>query len=318
MQCYRPLQAWYGPLLPSGKRSIVWKREKATGEEIQLPCGRCIGCKLNKSRIWAMRCMFEASLHEDNCFITLTYADEHIPKDYSLNVKEFQDFIGRLRKFVKSKKHEEKYGYKVNGIRYFHCGEYGEKLGRPHYHACIFGYDFQDKELLKVNNGNPIYISKDLNALWEWGHSSIGQVTFESAAYVARYITKKITGDIAKDHYEFLSVDHKTGEIIRNIDRKPEYTTMSRRPGIAGEWIEKFMGDVYPKDYVKISGRGNMRPPRFFDNKFELIAPEKFQELKNKRKEQMNLNSDENTEDRLLVKEKCLLEKVKILKRELE
>ena len=159
-----------------------------------------------------MRCHHEASLYQDNCFITLTYSDEHLPSDKSLHVDHFQKFMKRLRK---------RFG---EGVRYYHCGEYGEKYMRPHYHACLFNFDFPDKKIWKENNGNRLYISESLSELWPFGFVTIGDVTFESAAYVARYIMKKVNGDLAESHYE--RVDWDTGEVYH---LKPEYTTMSRR-----------------------------------------------------------------------------------------
>ena len=108
------------------------------------------------------------------------------------------------------------FGYvPTQGVRFFHCGEYGELLYRPHYHACLFGFDFSDKVLWSTRGGVRLYRSKILEKLWTFGFSTIGDVTFESAAYVARYCTKKITGDKADEHYN---------------GRSPEYVTMSRPP----------------------------------------------------------------------------------------
>ena len=118
-------------------------------------------------------------MYDDNCFITLTYSNQHIPADGSLDVRVFQKFMKRLRK---------RFG---DGIRFYHCGEYGSLLGRPHYHACLFNFDFPDKYLWKENNGQKLYRSPSLEELWPYGYSSIGTVTFESAAYVARYILKR-------------------------------------------------------------------------------------------------------------------------------
>ena len=165
----------------------------------KLPCGQCVGCRLERSRQWAIRCMHEAQMHEDNCFITLTFNPESLDdrsNPWSLDVRDFQLFMKRLRK---------KYGA---GIRFYHCGEYGELNKRPHYHACIFGFDFPDKRLWKVtNSGHRLYISESLDELWPFGFCTIGNVTFESAAYVARYIMKKVNGDAAADHYEWIDED---------------------------------------------------------------------------------------------------------------
>ena len=187
MACYSPLE---------GYRRIGggWtpRKQDSAGTRLNVPCGQCIGCRLEYSRQWAIRCMHEAQLHESNAFITLTYADEHLPQDRSLDKREFQLFIKRLRKSIQPQR-----------LRYFHCGEYGAKLGRPHYHACLFGFDFPDKELQRYSKtGEKLYRSDLLDSAWQnKGWALIGEVTFQSAAYVARYITKKITGEAAHDHY---------------------------------------------------------------------------------------------------------------------
>jgi hypothetical protein len=231
MPCYSPLDGWLSKdRNPSGKRSIVFtKSEALVDRPVKLPCGRCIGCRLEKSRQWAVRMMHEASLYEENCFITLTY--EKMPPNDSLNKKHFQDFMKRLRK-----------AYGGRTIRYFHCGEYGENFGRPHYHAILFNLDFNDKKYWSIVNGNKYYTSEKLNKIWGKGYCIIGSVSFDSAAYVARYVTKKITGEAAFEHYT--DFDRETGEITR--ERDPEYATMSRRPGIGSVWLDKFKTDVYP------------------------------------------------------------------------
>lgn len=276
MACFRPLKGYRSNCVnENGKRPIVFTpREGYLDMPLDIPCGSCIGCRLERSRQWAIRCVHEASLYEKNCFITLTYNNDHLPHDKSLNVKHFQDFMKRLR---------WKYGA---GIRFFHCGEYGEELNRPHYHACIFNFDFPDKTLWKNERDVKLYRSKSLEDLWEnKGYCTIGDVTFESAAYVARYITKKITGEIADDHYK---------------GRKPEYITMSRRPGIGKGWFQKFKNDVFPSDQVVIRGK-EMKPPKFYEKLFELDSPENFATVKGKRK--IEIRKLDGVDPRLSVRE---------------
>lgn len=159
-----------------------------------VPCGKCIACRLEYSKQWAIRCVHESDLHAKSCFVTLTYDNDHLPANGSLLYEDFRLFFKRLR---------HKYG---KGIGYFMCGEYGETYGRPHYHALIFGHDFQDKQLKRQNDqGNECYTSSELDDLWNKGRTELGSVTFESAAYVARYITKKITGEAAAEHYQGLT-----------------------------------------------------------------------------------------------------------------
>lgn len=305
MTCYHPLQAYFGrDVLSSGKHKIVFDRRFAIGDgvssEVLLPCGQCVGCRLERSRQWAVRCMHEAQMYERNCFITLTFRDEDLPDNLSLDVTYFQRFMKRLR---------FRFG---DGIRFFHCGEYGEKYGRPHYHACLFNFDFDDKVLFKDVNGIKLYTSKSLEELWPFGFCTIGDVTFESAAYVARYIMKKVTGDRAKAHYE--RVDVCTGEVV---DRKPEYTTMSRRPGIGKLWYDSFKDDVYPHDHVIVRGK-ECRPPKYYDSLFEIEYPEDYAKLKLRRKTATKQFADNNTPERLHVREQVKLSRVKLLKRSVD
>lgn len=327
MACYHPIKAYRSKEInKTGKRSIVFNiREAVDDKEVTIQCGQCIGCKLERSRQWAVRCMHEASLHQDNAFITLTFNDQHLPKDNSLNVKIFQDFMKRLRK-----------KYEPKTIRFFHCGEYGQvcetcrksepicrceqfipRIGRPHYHALLFGHDFSDKVHHQTIRGNKLYTSAQLEKLWSFGFSTIGEVNFETAAYVARYITKKITGDKATEHYT--DFDRFTGEI--HAELQPEYTTMSRRPGIGKNWIDKYMGDVYPHDYVVIEKKDTMvkvRPPKYYDTQHELTYPFDHDEIKERRQLAGLKHVENNTYERLRAREELQLRKFKQLKRGLE
>lgn len=288
MPCYRPLIGYRSfRTNPNGKRNIVFNKNEGFSDlEIKLPCGQCIGCKLERSRQWAIRCMHESTLHKHNSFITLTYNNDHLPKNQNLNKKHFQDFMKRLRKT---------YGA---GIRFFHCGEYGDKKGRPHYHACIFGLEFKDKKIWKIHKGQKYYTSESLEKLWPFGFSTIGDVTFQSAAYVARYITKKITGKNAFLHYN--KIDLETGEILREI--QPEYTTMSRRPGIGKDWLTKYTNDVYNHDFIIINGK-KIKPPKYYDRQYEILNPEKFSKIKRQRVKQGKNNLQNSTTGRLITRE---------------
>ncbi len=206
--------------------------------------------------------MHEADQHEKNCFITLTYDDSHLPAGGTLDKQAFPKFMKRLRK-----------KYPNERIRYYHAGEYGDKFGRPHYHSCLFGFDFGDKTYWTDRSGFPVYRSPELEKLWPQGQSEIGSLTFESAAYVARYIMKKITGPTAADHYG---------------TRQPEYTTMSRKPGIGKKWYDTYKCEVYAADSVIVRGK-EMKPPRFYDGLYELQEPEAMEIIKRARRRSRNL-----------------------------
>ena len=269
---------------------------------IKLACGQCTGCKLERSRQWAIRCVHEASLWSNNTFITLTYDDRNLPPNGSLNLPDFQDFMKRLR-FYNPKK----------TIRYYHCGEYGERFGRPHYHAILFNHDFDDKIFEEYNNGLPVYQSKTLTDIWGLGRTQVGSVTFQSAAYVARYIMKKINGEQALQWYE--NFDPDTGEQLANL--KPEYTTMSLKNGLGLEWLRKYASDVYPGDFVVINGK-KMRPPKYYDRSYELTNPKDFAQIKAARKEAGKEHEYDQTPERLKVKEICLEARLKNLPRSKE
>lgn len=231
---------------------------------LHVKCGQCIGCRLARSREWAVRCVHEASLYEANAFVTLTYAPGHLPVGGSLVASEIPEFIRRLRRRCGSR-----------SVRYFACGEYGDVCQRPHYHALLFGFYPGDAEFSHTTDaGEKVYVSADLDQVWGLGRTLTGAVTFESAAYVARYVAKKITGAGAKEHYE--SVDTETGEVF---SRLPERSWMSLKPGIGQGWLQRYLDDVYPSDEVVV--RGHRNPvPRYYDKLLELGRPDLLESLK--------------------------------------
>lgn len=275
MACYNPLKAYYDydVLTLNGKPLIRFGETSDESRRLTLPCGQCIGCRLDRSRQWAVRCMHEAKFHPVNSFITLTYNDSFLPPDGSLHKEHFQKFMKRLR-----------FRHSDIKIRFFHCGEYGDQLGRPHYHAIIFGYDFPDKKCFKIymnrtTGETKYYISKELEELWPYGYNIIGDVTFESCAYVSRYILKKVNGDSADEHYQ---------------GRQSEYVTMSRRPGIGYDFYVKYLTDMFPNDII-IDTRGRKsKPPRYYMNLLQDEFPLVYDMVKENRKEVAHqLNDDD-------------------------
>ncbi|MDB4312224.1 hypothetical protein N9937_02215 [bacterium] len=179
------------------------------------------------------------------------------------------------------------------------CGEYGEQLRRPHYHACLFGHNFHDR-----TRYGDLYLSETLGKLWPWGFSTIGELTFQSAAYTARYVMKKITGDDAYLHYV-----NDDGVMLQ-----PEYTTMSRKPGLARDWYNKYKADVYPDDFVIHDGK-KIQTPRYYDKLFELEQQDTFKKIKALRLKKAEKHADNNTAPRLRVREICQQVKLNQLKR---
>lgn len=292
MPCYHPMIAYRSRSgkSESGAWPVTFKpSEGFTDMPVELPCGQCIGCRLERSRQWAIRCMHEAQMHEENSFITLTFAPEF--EKESLCKRDFQLFMKRLRK-----------AHADITIRYFHCGEYGSLKQRAHHHACLFGYSFPDRALWSIKKGVKLYVSKELQRLWPFGFSTVGDVTFESAAYVARYVLKKLTGDRASEYG----------------DRLPEYTTQSRRPGIGSTWLDKYASDVYPSDQIALKARKLVcRPPKYYDDIYHQTDPVRMEAVKAKRKREQHKHGKQPTE-RLVAAEIIKTRQLESCRREIE
>lgn len=273
MPCLFPISGWRSrerhPV--TKRRNIVYSfRKGLQDQKITVPCGRCISCRLEKSRQWALRCSKEASLYEQNCVVTLTYANEHLPPGGSIQMEDVQKWMKRLR---------EHYGGKK--IRSYGCAEYGEKYGRPHYHVILFNHDFSDKKIdLGMQGLKPehkYFTSETLDELWGMGKTQIMDCNFETAAYVARYVTKKISGPAAENHYG---------------GKMPERSVcVSRRPGIGNEWYKLNKQHIYNQDTVYERGVP-MRPPKSFDRQFEIENPDDYKKIKQKRKRAQKILND--------------------------
>lgn len=293
MPCYYPVKGFRA--VAGG---ISWTPSVSyVDQEVQVPCGQCIGCRLERARQWSVRLMHEASLHQDNCFVTLTYDDEHLPDKGCLRIRDFQLFMKRLRKRASTR------------ISFFHCGEYGELNGRPHYHAILFGVDWPDRVKYGRNErGDMLFSSKLLDSIWQNGFAWSGSVTRESCGYVARYCLKKVTGDRADEHYK--RVDPETGEIYW---LPPEYASMSLRPAIGKGWFDKFAGDVVAYDGVVNAGV-MQRPPRYYD---KLRGREVMKSVKRERVYKALEHAADQTPDRLRVREEVKRAALRSLKRNL-
>jgi len=300
MPCYKPLTAYH-----TTGGNITFDHNKAffKNKSMQLPCGRCLGCRLERAKEWALRCSYEASLNDkglNNSFVTLTYDEAHLPANGNLRRIDFQKFIRSLRKRTRKK------------IRYFMCGEYGEKENRPHYHALLFGHQFDDKILVNIRNGNRVYTSKTLDKIWQHGTCEIGSVTFQSAGYVARYIVKKQTGTADELFKKYVIIDPETGEMTA---RHNEYTNMSLKPGIGEKFYEKFKSDFFPQDFAVLPDGRTMSVPTYYRRLLEKSDPEMAQSLRDARIEKAAENPN-NTPERLAVREICHTAKTLRLKRD--
>lgn len=252
---------------------ILGTRFNKKGEEVHtflLPCGRCIGCKLDKAKTWALRCMHEAKFHTESCWLTLTYDEQHLPQEngYSKLVRsDLQKFIKRLRKA----------GCK---FKYFGCGEYGDRTGRCHFHIILFGYRPTDLEVYKRSKeGFIMYNSAFLQKKWKNGFVVVADVSFDTAGYTARYSMKK---------------QFKTKIVNPNEEVYKPFLCMSTRPAIGKDWYNSFKDDVFPNDKIVFYRNGDpviTRPPRYYEKLLESENPALFAEIKSKRQENIKQNS---------------------------
>lgn len=298
MTCYAPLEGYR-----TANGAFTYKRAKSIGKLLVVPCRNCIGCRLDHARSWAIRCVHEFQTQKEiGQFITLTYRDADLPPYGSLLKSDFQKFIRALR---------DKYKEKI--IRYYHCGEYGGKLGRPHYHAIIYGHQFTDLERLPQSySGKPLYTSQILKKIWGKGHVSIGSVTIQSAAYIARYVVKKQNGEKAKAHY--MSQPDHYGEINAII---PEYTTMSLKPGLGQDWYDQYGSELFPDNYVIHDGK-KLPVPVFYKKQYAKTNPKDYARILEKQKHHHQLNEKNNTPERLRVRQRVAELNQRRFKRELE
>ncbi len=307
MSCFHPKHAWLSyKINPSGKRGVVFNPANSLiGSELVLPCGRCDGCLLDRSRMWAVRCLHESKMYESNCFLTLSFDNEHLPKDGNVSVRDLQLFFKKFRR-------------EVGKVRYFACGEYGDNFGRPHYHVLMFGYDFPDKVPAGKSGEHALYSSVLLSSIWTSGLSWIGALTFESAGYVARYVVKKKFGGEMLQHYGRVSAE--TGEYF---SVNPEFIVMSRRPGIGATWFAKFQSDVFGRDKfgvideVLVNGK-RMRPPKYYDKLLDAVDSELCSFIKERRLDVPQSVVADRTPDRLAVREQVQQAKMKFLLRRFE
>lgn len=309
MTCYRPLKAYR---TPTGAVFHQAGRFDIQGD-LELPCGQCIGCRLRRAQDWASRVMHEASLFQRNCFVTLTYDDEHLPPLGHLRYRDFQLFMKRLRKVAGS------------NVRFFMCGEYGPLNLRPHYHACLFNVDFPDQKLAgKSGSGQPFYSSETLAKLWGLGRVSVQPLTTSTAAYTARYVVDKVNGPAAELHYAQVDEDG----VLHS--RPPEFSRCSLRPGIGARWFERHGRGVYARDSVVIDGQ-EQSPPKYYDKLLRRStrtvdgdhvvarhqpAIDRLERVEFSRHQRAREAHADNTDERLRVREQVHHARVRNLKRD--
>lgn len=241
--------------------------------QLALPCGKCVGCVQDRASEWALRCEHEAKLWESNWFLTLTYDDVNLPSGGSLVLSHLQDFWKRARS-------------RWTGLRYFACGEYGEELGRPHYHALVFNLAPGDLSRRTRADGKVMFSSPSLTETWGQGHVQVDSFSPAAAQYVCNYVRKRVYQG-ADSHYG---------------DKAPEFQVMSRRPGIGSGFVSKFLSDIYPDGFVTRRGGSRRKAPRFYDLTLEKVNPRMMRAVKRKRAAAAAANPD-GTGKRLVVRE---------------
>lgn len=243
-----------------------------------------------------------------SAMINLTYDNEHLPPWYNLSMRDYQLFNKKLRK---------EFG---PGLRFFGCGEYGEKNGRPHYHLITFNYRPSDLVVTKRMPDYNYYSSKHLNEMWGLGNVLVGDVSFDSCAYVARYCLKKISGPKSDDNYAVRTSDAATAI------RRKEFVTMSRKPGLGFKYYQTYRDEILAHDNIIMNGH-EVSVPRYYDKLTENsdfavrrgVEKSTLEQIKSKRvrKTLAFRNPAEHTSRRLRTKELVRQAKLKQKERKL-
>lgn len=312
MACFHTMKAYR---LRNGDLSFKPKNDYK--EILEIPCGKCIGCKLDHANDWATRCWCEMQSWKNNCFITLTYDNEHIPENGLLNKEDLQNFMKRLRYYHQGIEEwtNPRTKRKENPIRYLACGEYGPNgTRRPHFHILIFNWKPKDMKFYKENHAeNRIMISKEITRIWGKGFITVGELTYKSACYVSRYCTKKM----------FNGVKNKD---LKKAEIQPEFILMSRNGGIGIKYWENYQKLIMKQDGILIKQGDkvkNKRIPRYFEKKLQEQNEEKYEKYKTKKMikgkkaiaktlEKTSLTESEYKR----MQERILIERTKILKRD--
>lgn len=310
MSCYHPFKAFVVGKKDNGKDDLVirpyavtkiglnkngaWENyyddtvfrsdnhSRVVSKYIEIPCNNCIGCRIDRSREWANRMMLELEYHDSAYFVTLTYNEEHVSTSFypdpetgealpvmTLKPKDPQDWLKRLRK-----------AFPDDHIRYFLCGEYGTETHRPHYHAIVYGLHLDDLHPIPGSRDPNYQTSDKLQRTWSvkdhgsyapLGFVLVAPVTWQSCAYVARYVTKKLYG--------------KEAEFYETFGLCPEFTRCSRRPGLGREYFDDHP-DCCSKPFLYLSTEENgvkFPPPKYFQRILADLDPDQAADLKEKR-----------------------------------
>lgn len=261
MACANPVEAWRPTL--GGPLSFKPPQDGHHYAPIKVPCGICVLCRSEQARQWAARISHEALLHDESCFVTLTYTDKNLPEHNSLNYEHLQLFWKRLRKQIHKK------------IRYYAVGEYGDKSLRPHYHACLFGHAFVEGRIIIKHEPYLLWTHPLLEDIWGLGQVSVGALTTQTASYTASYVLKQQARG-----KQYVRIDETTGELIPLAQPR---AFMSRKPGIGAAWYDQFKHNTYDNDRIVINASVG-KPPKYYDNKLRGENEQKYNAIKEVRR----------------------------------
>ncbi len=337
MPCYSPWVGYYDKAAkrlhhigktegkdPIREAMIIWRNSpfaKSWNEEnmMLLPCGKCLGCRLEYSKEWANRCVLEAKTTQNNWFMTLTYDEEHIKECLKPVIDKETGEYGHieslipnhLSEFIKELRRNIEYHKNLQGVRFYGCGEYGSRGGRPHYHLLMYNLPLDDLAEEWKKDGFITFSSENVSRIWGKGIVTVNEFSWETAAYTARYMLKKLKGRDAKEQYKGAGIE-------------PEFSRCSRRPGIGYEYYRQNRDKIYQTDSIVIHGT-TCKPPTYFDRMFKEECPERWAEIQEQRAEvsrnemRMKLNNTTlNYKDQLKVEEANREDKIKLLGRQLE
>lgn len=259
MACYRPLPALQQD--PGGRVRIF---PPLGTENLQLPCGKCLGCRADRAAQWGDRCTHEAKQYQHNTFCTLTYDDTHLPQGGHLVPEHLRNFLKRLRQAA-ARARAPIATDRTKNIKFFACGEYGKQTTRPHYHLILFNCDFTDKTLIGGTTDLPRYSSEGLKTLWPYGLNDLGNFTPAAATYIAKYTVKQ---------WHMHSDDGYADENGEWHPRPRPFGRMSLRPAIGKTWLEQNLQDL-AQGYLVTNLKGvKRRIPRTYLTKIKQIQPE--------------------------------------------
>lgn len=273
MACYHPIPAHQGG---TGEKVRLWPPVGTAN--LQLPCGRCLGCATDLATDWAHRAELEASHWQNNSFLTLTYDEAHLPENAHLRPADLTRFIKRLRRGL-DRQDPALLRHPSSGLRYLASGEYGDKSSRPHFHILLFNCDFADKVLTAKN----LYESETLRKYWKLGGHKIGDLTGASANYVAQYSLKKLV--TPEERHD------ENGEMYHR-----PFIRMSLKPPIGETWLRQYKNDLQHGYLIRNARK--KRIPRGLKKQLAKLDPQlaeqaTFKALQNKNPTRHNLQAAE-------------------------